>query len=359
MSSLHSTSLASLLAAVVVTVAGCYSGSPAPGVTAEPPASGSPVAPLATAGCPNFVEVVETGPVPGDDGTEDGPVARAQQRISGDVDLAVQYGADHPDEFASARYENGPRVRLVVGFTTHIEEHCAAIRAILEYPDEFEIIRQSATEGQLMAAMDDIIGMVDRSFQSVGLGAGVIHVNLRADGEDLAAGVFEKYGDLVEITVGLLPYPDRFAGPVQCGTDGLNVSDAPLDLEAELNTGVIKPGADFRGQVKITNTAAVPFDFQSGPTQTAAVYLPGADVPVGFFTRGLDSIGYGATIAPGESITLDVVGGTASCDPALGWALPPGSYEVRVHVEVYTMHDNAPTEVAYVLSPPVPLTIVP
>jgi hypothetical protein len=84
-----------------------------------------------------------------------------------------------------------------------------------------------------------------------------------------------------------------------------------------------------------------------------------ADLPVGFFTGGMDDIGYGATIAPGESITLDVVGGTASCDPALGWALPPGSYEARVQVEVYTMHDNAPTEVGYVLSPPAPLSIVP
>jgi hypothetical protein len=53
------------------------------------------------------------------------------------------------------------------------------------------------------------------------------------------------------------------------------------------------------------------------------------------------------------------VGGTASCDPALGYALPPGDYEVRVPVVQLTMHDNAPTEVSYVLSEPVPLTITP
>jgi hypothetical protein len=73
----------------------------------------------------------------------------------------------------------------------------------------------------------------------------------------------------------------------------------------------------------------------------------------------MDAIGFGATLARGESVTLDVVGGTASCDPSLGYALPPGSYEVRVRVQVQTTHDNAPTEVAYMLSDPVPLTIVP
>jgi hypothetical protein len=360
MSSRQSASLASLLAAVVVTVAGCYSGAPAPGATDVPLVTGSPEASEVLADCPNVVEVVETGPiVGGEEITEDGPLVREQQRLESDMTAVQDYVRDHPGEFASIRWENGPRVRIVVGFTGHIEEHCAAIRAILEYPDEFEIIHQSATQAQLMAAMDDIIVMVDRSFQGVGLGAGVIDVNLRADGEDLAAEVFEKYGDLVRITVGLLPYPDRFAGPAVCRTDQLNVSDAQLDLAAELNANFIRPGADFRGKVTITNTAAAPFDFQSGPSQTAAVYLPGADLPVGFFTGGMDDIGYGATIAPGGSITLDVVGGTASCDPALGWALPPGSYEVRVQVEVYTMHDNAPTEVGYVLSPPVPLTIAP
>jgi hypothetical protein len=360
MPSFRSTSLASLLAAVVVTVAGCYGGAPAPGATAEPPASGSPVAPLATPGCPNFVEVVETGPLPGDDGTEDGPLAREQQRISGDVDLAVQYGADHSDEFASVRYENGPRVRLVIGFTAHVEEHCAALRAILEYPDEFEIIRQPATEAQLDDAMREIVEMAGESFQSVGRGGGELHLNLRADGEDVAAEVHAAYGELAEIVVGMLPYPDRFGGPPRCAPEtGERASDAPLHVALVLDTDPVASGADFHGEVIITNTDSAPFDFQSGPTQTAVVYLPGAATPSGFFTGGMDAIGFGARLAPAEAVTLDVIGGTASCDPVLGYALPPGSYEVRVRVHVQTMHDNAPTEVSYLLSEPVPLTIVP
>ncbi|HEX5589988.1 MAG TPA: hypothetical protein VFX65_06840, partial [Candidatus Limnocylindrales bacterium] len=139
-----------VLAAASV-LAGCWGSQPrgslVPSNTPDArPSLGTPSAAPGDglAACPNFVEVVETGPMPGDDGTEEGPVAREQERIRDDVDAASAYGAEHPDEFASVRFENGPRVRLVIGFTAHIAEHCAALREILEYPDEFEIIRQPA-----------------------------------------------------------------------------------------------------------------------------------------------------------------------------------------------------------------------
>jgi hypothetical protein len=64
-------------------------------------------------------------------------------------------------------------------------------------------------------------------------------------------------------------------------------------------------------------------------------------------------------LGPLESIDIDVLGGTASCDPALGYALRPGQYEVRAVIDAYTMHDNAPTDIGYILSDPAPLTIVP
>ena len=310
--------------------------------------------------CPNFVEVVETGPLPGDDGTEDGPLAREQERIREDIYAATAYGLAHPDEYASIRYENGPRVRMVVGFTAHIEEHCAALRAILEYPDEFEIILQPATEARLDEIMQALSALAGDRMRSVGRGAGEVHLTLRADGEDVAAEMHERYGDLVEITVGLLPYPDRFSGDPLCGplVGPIDV-DSPLVAVATLDVGSVRSGLDFGGTVIVRNAGADVFDFQSGPTQSAVVFRPGAAAPSGFYTGGMDAIGYGARLEPGGSVSLDVVGGTASCDPALGYALPPGLYEVRVPVVQLTMHDIAPTEVSYVLSGPIPLTIAP
>ena len=361
MSPLQSTSLASLLAAVVVTVAGCYSGAPAPGATAEPSTSGSAVAPLAAAGCPNFVEVVETGPLPGDDGTEDGPVAREQQRISGDVDLAVQYGADHPAEFASVRYENGPRVRLVIGFTAHVEEHCAALRAILEFPDEFEIIRQPATEARLEEIQQEIIDLTPGQVLGVGIGAGTIDVQLRADGEAMAAEIQARYGDLVSIQVGLLPYPDPFAGDLGCGVFSPHpiVEDSPFMVTLRLDIDEVRSGADFRATATVTNTGPEAVMLETGQPLTAIIFGRGSDQLVGGFAGGVGGTGFGGNLAPGDGLDIDVLGSTASCEPALGYALPPGAYDIRVAVDQYTMHDDAPTEVSYLLSEPIPLTIAP
>ena len=363
MSALRSSSV---VAAAVLFLAGCsvsqpgLSGEPTvmPAVTANPAPSGEP--PLVTA-CPNFVEVVETGPMPGGgDLTEDGPVPREQQRIRGDVDLAIAYGADHPEEFASVRYENGPRVRMVIGFTAHIEQHCAALRAILEYPDEFEIIRQPATEARLEEIQGALVARYRDLFRSVGRGAGVIHLNLRADGEDAAAEVHAEYGELVETTVGLLPYPDRFAGnPVCEPLAGPILGDSQLVAVARLDASWVRSGLDFEGTVTVRNTGADAFDFQSGPRHAAVVFKPGSESPAGLYTGGMDAVGFGKVLAPGESVELELVGGTASCDPALGYALPPGQYEVRVPVVVLTDQGNAPTKVEYILSEAVPLTIVP
>jgi hypothetical protein len=355
----------SLVGVAVLFVAGCTvsppgsSGEPTatPTVTATPTPTAQPPS---VAACPNFVEVVETGPLPGDDGTEDGPVAREQQRISGDVDLGIAYGADHPDEFASIRFENGPRVRMVIGFTAHIEEHCAALRAMLEYPDEFEIIRQPATELRLEQIQEALVARYQGLFRSVGRGAGVIHLVLRADGEDAAAEVHAEYGELVEITVGLLPYPDRFAGDPVCEPlVGPILADSQLVAVAQLDGPTVRTGLDFKGTVTVRNTGADAFDFQSGPRHAAVVFKPGSESPTGFWTGGMDAVGFGKRLAPGESVELELVGGTASCDPALGYALPPGQYEVRVPVVVLTDQGNAPTKVEYILSEAVPLTIVP
>lgn len=353
---LRSSSLATI---AVVVVAGCGAGGPLPSPTG-PPASGSPPAsPTPPADCPNFVKVVETGPLAGDDGTEDGPVAREQRRLEADVQAAIAYGAAHPDEFGSIRFENGPRVRIVIGFTARLEEHCAALRAILEYPDEFEIIRQPATAARLGEIQREIVTLAGNRMRSVGIGSGTVNVQLRPDAETLAGSILAAYGDLVRITLGLLPYPDRFAGDPVCPPIGTIATDTPLVAVTTLEAAATRPGEDFRGTVTVTNSGPVAFDFQSGPTQTAVVYELGGDAPSGFYTGSLDAIGFGKRLAPGESVDLEVVGGTASCDPALGYALPPGAYEVRVPVVQLTMRDAAPTEVSYVLSEPVPLTVVP
>ncbi|HEX4897852.1 MAG TPA: hypothetical protein VFV53_05775 [Candidatus Limnocylindrales bacterium] len=361
MPSLGSISVATVLTAVVLAVAGCYSGAPAPGTADPPRVTASPEASPVIAVCPNFVDVVETGPTfGGEEITEGGPLAQEQSRLEADMTAVQAYASGHPGEFASIRWENGPRVRIVVGFTGRIEEHCAALRAILEYPDEFEIIRQPATEARLEQLQGELFARYREVLRSIGRGAGVLHVGFRADGEAAAAEVRAAYGDLVEITVGMLPYPDPFALDVSCGElPGPLVADSPFSVTATLATSTVRSGHDFRGTVTVTNTSAVTVLLDTGQPATAILFEAGSDRPVGFYEGGIGGTGFGGNLAPGESLGFDVLGGTASCDPAIGYALPPGSYEVRVPIDQYTMHDDAPTEVSYLLSEPVPLTIVP
>ena len=314
-------------------------------------------------GCPNFVEVVETGPMPGDDGAEDGPVAREAQRIAADAEAAQQYGAEHPDEFASLRFENGPRVRLVIGFTANLAEHCAALRELLAFPEEFELIRQERTEVELHELQEQIVDVARPFLVSAGSRAeGVIEVVLRADGEEVAGQLVAQYGDLVDVTVGLLSFPERSRpdGLTTCSpATGPPRADTPLRASLVLESDVISSGADFRATVTVMNSGVGEFDFDSGSPLTALVYRPGGSEAIGTFSGAIGGVGIGKTLRPLETIDVDVIGGTASCDPALGYALPPGSYEARAVVDVLTMHDNGPTDIEYILSDPASLTIVP
>lgn len=59
---------------------------------------------------------------------------------------------------------------------------------------------------------------------------------------------------------------------------------------------------------------------------------PGTSAIVAAYDGAIAGVGIEATLAPGESRDIAVLGGTATCDPALGFALPEGDYEVVVDV---------------------------
>jgi hypothetical protein len=323
----------------------------APTTTAQPTAAPS-------VDCPNFVTEVETGPEP-TDYSEDGPVSQAQNRLQGDVEAAMAYAQQHTDEFGSIRFENSPRVRLVISFTDHLGEHCAALRDLLTYPDEFELVLAPVTEAELYAIQDEVVAMAGEYMQGAGSSSDSVGVSLRADGEAVAAEIAAKYGDLVTITVGALSYPDRTTGGLSLCRDLVPPPPtAPTSLVATLKPieSPVSSGRDFDAVVTVTNTGADVVSFESGSPLTALVYLPGTDEVVGIYTGGIAGVGVGADLGPGESIDIDVVGGTASCDPDLGYALPPGNYEVRVAVDQYEYPDGG-FGLHAILSEPTPLTV--
>ena len=332
---------------------GC--GPPIGGTSSEP--SGRPGS---VTGCPNYVVVPETGPFPSDF-DEDHPIAREHERLDPDLETARSYALAHADEFGSIRWENVPRVRVVIGFTDHLDAHCAALRGALAFPDEFELIWSAPTATSREDVQAEIMAGYQDHLLSVGQAAESVSVNLRPDAEAAAAEIAAAYGELVDIWVGMLHYPDRAVGDRGPCDELLPDQIVGLPLEATLRLDVpeIRFGGDIAGTVNVLNVGAEPFDFSSGEPLTAFVLAEGG-IPVGAYAGAIAGVGRGAMLEPGGSIELDVVGGTASCDPALGYAVPPGDYVVVVPVDVITYaNPNAPATVNHLFSNAVPITIVP
>jgi hypothetical protein len=354
--------LTAVAAIVAVVMSACAPGA-APTTGSNPVVPTGPAPRDATASvpaldCPNYVDVVETGPLPPDAG-ENGPVPQAQQRLANDIETAVAYGAAHPDEFASVRFENAPRVRIVIGFTDHIDVHCAALRAILEYPDEFEVIRQPKTASDVEQIQQAIVVLAGPKLRSTGIGAETIDVGLRADGEAIAEQIRAEYGDLVKLTVGLQAYPPGRAPDPDCTSlPGPLAIGSPFTATLKLLNPSVRSGEDFKGTATVTNKTDAPGEFESGEPVTAFVYRAGTDQVVGAYEGGIAGVGVGGTLGPGESIDVQVIGGTASCLPDLGYALPPGDYDVRAAIDQY---DRTQPEmiVRYLLSAPATLTVTP
>jgi hypothetical protein len=289
-------------------------------------------------------------------------LGQAQNRLLDDASKATEYGAQHPDDFGSVRFENAPWVRLVIGFTDHLDQHCAALRALLDYPDEFQLFQDRVTEQRLLEIQDEVAVMAGEHLKVSGSGAadGLVTVELRADGEDLARRILDRYGDLVSITLGVLPYPD----PTLVSDDNVCVMEIPpaptdpisLDAVLTLSEPSVGSGNDFDGVVTVTNTGNEVIQFESGSPLTALVSGPDDEAVVGVYTGPIAGVGVSADLGPGDSVDIDVLGGTASCDPELGYALPPGEYQVRVPVEQYE-YPGGEFESHAILSDPAPLTI--
>ena len=347
----------------VLVVAACAGGPQAPSAgSGSPSPGGSPqqTTPLSGVGdCPNYVDVVETGPDP-TDFSENGPLGRDQTRLQSDAATIQNYGTAHPDDFTAVRFENSPWVRLVIGFTDNIQEHCAALRAILEYPADFQIIRQPKTATELEQIQQAIVSLAGQHLRSAGIGAETIDVQLRADGLSIAEQIHATYGDLVSIYVGFLPYPDPASAGVDCSAILKDiVTDTPLRVSARLETARVVTGQDFRGTVTVTNTGADVVEFESGDPMTAVVYRRGSNQVVGAYEGGIGGVGAGGTLQPGGTLDIGVLGGTASCDPSIGYALPPGLYDVRVPVDQYARPEPEGVVISYLLSDRVPLEVTP
>ena len=175
-------------------------------------------------------------------------------------------------------------------------------------------------------------------FSSIGQGFGWLDVELPATEERVAAELTARYGDIVSISVGHFAYPlttDAHPEGSQCAASVTGPTDLNgLRATLSLTKSAVRVADETSGTVTITNTGDQPATFSSGSPLAAMIVDPGTTKVVGVYERAIAGVGDGATLQPGESHTIPVVAATASCDPNLGFALPPGQYEVIAPVVV-------------------------
>lgn len=112
--------------------------------------------------------------------------------------------------------------------------------------------------------------------------------------------------------------------------------------------------------VTVINTGNDTVSVESGGTIVGFVVLEGTATVVGGYVGAMSlGLAFRSTLQPGQSAEIPVVIGTATCDPALGYALPPGRYEVVVAVTTSRPQSAGDSSSIQLVTVPSPLTVIP
>jgi hypothetical protein len=236
-----------------------------------------------------------------------------------------------------------------VGGREKLEEHAAALTQLVPQPDRVVIcgVRLSEERGkyiqETLLFRYVIPNVTDERFYFADRDADVVTVRPRSDGEPLAELISDEFGDEVTIRVGNFMWPSATITdtPELCRPDALTIGtglagtwELPEKLTitsgaGELITGTFtrkEPGETPRPKAVITGLdsmtplaidAAAVFEYESAELRTT------------------------------PEIRARVA--TDSCDPTLGYKLPPGQYRVF-------LVDRNPQRTP-VISPAIPLTV--
>lgn len=185
-------------------------------------------------------------------------------------------------------------------------------------------------------------------------------IRLAAHAVDVAAELHARYGRTIEIRVGALPYPpdreDHDDPRPPAHIDVAESSDVRIELDGPL---VVRSGVDASHTLLVTNLTDVPIEIIG--SVRPEVVDPVTGVVVGGSTRPIVASLRHVTVAAHQTVPVEVVVGTESFDPALGYAVPPGQWAIRaiLHVKDVARDASTPVNNRSISSPMLPITITP
>ena len=187
----------------------------------------------------------------------------------------------------------------------------------------------------LAAVRADIESRYMDQLLEIGDGAGKVVLTLKPTATAAAAEIVDRYGWAVQVTVGFFPYPP--SSPTSGGclmAPSRTVDPGPLRAVIELPTTQISHTVGFQAKVKLTNAGSTTLTIDTGQPLSIYLFTPDGGALVGASPGAIGGTGLQLELLPGTSHDVDAVGGTASCDPRLGYELPDGPYVARAAVEI-------------------------
>jgi hypothetical protein len=171
-------------------------------------------------------------------------------------------------------------------------------------------------------------------------------VGLAAWAEVPARMLHERFGDLVGLMVGALPYPPGSAPrwPPPWPADGPAGEPAalldPAQADAELDgPAVVSSGHTLRHDLLLRNHTSAELAIATNGQVTAVVVDPRGGEVVGGYSGFQNRPLITFRVPPGATERIPLLIGTASFTERLGYAVPPGSWGIQVPLRLVSGPD--------------------
>jgi hypothetical protein len=239
-----------------------------------------------------------------------------------------------------------PSTAVAVVVACLVTGACAGVRgAAGEAPTVVDQAPSEAATGELRGVPRvrrelNRLAQSEERIVAMGNTADAVRVDLRADAEALVARLHEQYGDAVELLIGGMPYPlpSEIPDDFRCPSPRVQPWPAGVTAAFELDDDTLPQGGTINGVVTVHNASDEQFVLDLRGPVLGWVYDVGeVSTPRGQPGVVFEALGDGGSeptgprrvLAPGQDTRVGVPVGTASCDPARGYALAPGDYDVR------------------------------
>jgi hypothetical protein len=290
-----------------------------------------------------------------------------QSALRGDFRLIADYGEEHPGAWVGAWFDNEQTVRIVVAFTGDAAQHDADLRPRLRHPDRLVVESRQHSLADLRRIREEIERALEQRatqagrpiLTSIGEGAGVICVALRADQENLASELAARYGSAVELRVGAFSFPDRGRSHPQppAGAALEEQAFGGLEMSVEAGQNVLEAGDDGHGQLVLRNSSSERIGPLSSGQPLVGSLLNASLESVGGYGGWIAGTGLILDLAPGQSASIPVIYGTTSTREDLGYVVPPGTYWLKVQLRFQHAPGRSPANT--LTAPLTQITIIP